>query len=188
MADFDPRSVIQGMFSGIADAQSRKYHKAVGKSGAVWLYADQPNAGDNVYSHTPNPNWRTMRASFAGFGGAVLKFPLVDGTVYEARAPWHSNAVAMFTDTGIDLRQTHLTLVVIGKGVRRVSGSLHGIITDVLYKDLKPLVGYFKRGDYLADKLANELDTEVFLFVSSQGGSSAGFRQPGKTVDESNRW
>jgi len=187
MADFDPKSISQGMFSGAADAQSRKYHKAMGKSGAVWLYADQPNAGDNIYSHKHDPQWRTRSPSFSGFGGATLKFPLVDGTVYEARAPWHSNAVAMLADTGIDLRQTHLTFVAIGKGVKRVPRSMHGIVTDVLYKDDKPSIGYFKRGDYLAAKLAKEHNCEVFVFVQSQGGSSSGFRNP-NDPDTGKRW
>lgn len=187
MADFDCTSLRQDTRYAAVEAAKRLYHKAIGKNGTVWLYADQPNSGDNIYSHQP----KTTKANLAaqGFGGATLKFPLVDGTTYEATGPWHANAVAMYKDTGIDLRQTHLTQVIIGKSRDGQGGYSHGIIRDVFHKDDKPILGYFKRGDYLAAEIANRLGRVVVVSTFSSGGSCRKTVSPGFKVDkDEDKW
>jgi len=37
------------MICASADAEDRRYHKHVGKSGKIWLVADQEDCAGNVY-------------------------------------------------------------------------------------------------------------------------------------------
>jgi hypothetical protein len=157
----------QPMRSGQGEAQSRRYHKYVSKSGKVWLVADQPNAGANVYVEGgPNSD---------GFGGATLTFPLVDGSEIKLKGPWHTNAGALYSDTGVDVRNQHYTFVVVSR--RRESGEHYEMImADVLYKDEASVLGSFDRGKGIARKLLSEMALDsVALYSESEGGSSCGF-------------
>ncbi len=157
------------MVCGSAEAESRRYYKHVGKSGKVWLVADQPDAAANVYVEGgPNSD---------GFGGRTLTFPLVDGTELKLKGPWHANSDSLFHDTGIDVRDKHYTFVVISRG--RESGEHYeSVMVDVLYKDDRPRLGSFHRGDLLAREWAQKLGTPVFLYSRSSGGSSCGQVKP----------
>ena len=158
----------QPMYSGRADAERRKYHKYDGKKpGSVWLVADQPNAGDNIYYCDFDPKSQ-------GYGGSTLKFMLVDDTVIDLPAPWHSNSDALFTDTGVDVRDKHLTYVVIGMDNKYNPDT----VVDVIYQDKEPTVGAFERGDDMAKSLANKLGKPVYAYRQSQGGSSMGQVRP----------
>jgi hypothetical protein len=157
------------MVCGSAEAESRRYHKYVGKSGKIWLVADQPDAAANVYVEGgPNSD---------GFGGRTLTFTLVDGTELKLKGPWHANSDSLFQDTGIDVRDKHYTFVVIIRG--RESGKQYeSIMMDVLYKDDEPQLGSFHRGDLLAREWAQGLGAPVFLYSQSSGGSSCGQVKP----------
>lgn len=160
----------QPMISGQGEAVSKKYHGYVGKSGNIWLVADQPNSADNIYK-TDNPENKGKH----GFGGATLKLSLVQGGEFLLKGGWHSNADGLFFDTGVDVRNKHETFVVISK--ERAYDSEHGyrtILKDVLYQDEAPQIGTFNRGEEIAKRLANELGHKVFLYSKSQGGSSCG--------------
>lgn len=101
-----------------------------------------------------------------------MEFHLEDDCIIELQGPWHSNAEALFNDTGVDIKDKHLTFVVIGKGLE---GDLRNMkITDVVYKDEKPTVGDFCRGERLAMKLAKEMNMVLFCYSESDGGSSCG--------------
>ena len=102
----------QPIICGSAEAESRKYYKYVGKSGKIWLVADQEDAAANIYAEGgPNSD---------GFGGRTLTFQLVNGSEIKLKGPWHTNAQALFEETGIDVRDRHYTFVVISR--RRESG------------------------------------------------------------------
>jgi hypothetical protein len=159
----------QQMISGRGSAESRRYHKYLGRSGKTWLVADQPNAAANIYVEGgPNSD---------GFGGSTLTFSLVDGGEVKLKGPWHANSDSLFADTDIDVRDRHYTYVVIGR--RRESGEHYeSIIADVLYRDDEPQLGSFHRGDELARQWAREIGAQVFLYSESEGGSSHGPVQP----------
>lgn len=159
----------QPMVCGSAEAEKRRYHKHVGKSGKIWLVADQPNAAANIYVEGgPNSD---------GFAGRTLTFPLVDGGEVSLRGPWHTNSDGLFADTGVDVRDKHYTYVVISR--RRESGEHYeSIMVDVLYRDDEPQLGSFHRGDELARQWAREIDAPVFLYSESEGGSSCGQVKP----------
>ena len=116
-----------------------------------------------------------------GFGGAVLTFKLTDGTEVKVKGPWHSNSSALYTSTGIDLRNKHKTwgLVALQREYRplpkNVSGnSSYYRFVDVLHLDTEPVVGAFNRIREIAQVAANEMDQPVFYYSESRGGSSCG--------------
>jgi len=155
----------QPMICGSYEAEIRKYHKYQGKKeGSIWLVADQPNAGDNIYYCDFDPKSQ-------GFAGRTLHFTLVDSTEIDLPAPWHSNSEHLFRDTGVDTRDKHLTFVVIAKR-RELTTDYQTIYKDIVYIDKEPQIGYFDRGRQMARQLAKQLDIQLFCYSRSQGGSS----------------
>lgn len=159
----------QPMICGSAEAESRRYHKFVSRSGRIYLVADQEDAAANIYAEGgPNSD---------GFGGRTLTFTLVDDTKLELKGPWHTNSQDLFNNTGVDVRDQHYTFVVISR--RRESGEHYeSIMVDVLYRDGGPKLGSFHRGDILAREWAREIGAPVFLYSQSKGGSSCGQVKP----------
>jgi len=151
----------QPMKCGQSELQSRRYRKYECARG-VWLVADQANAADNVYFHDP----RDTKSD--GFGGATLKFPLVDGGEYVAKGPWHAGSEGLFKDTGVDVRATCLTFVVLSKG--NDSAWPQQIMRDVVYKDDDWTLGIFDRYKAIiqAHPEAN------YFYAASQGGAISG--------------
>ena len=150
------------MTCGRSDAQGRRYRKYVTKEGNVWLVADQPNAADNIYFHNPQDT------ESEGFAGATLTFPLVDGGEYIAKGPWHSESEGLFKDTGIDVRKTCLTFVVLSRGM--TFNWPQQIMRDVVYKDTKWTLGTFGR----YKELITAYPEANYYYSASQGGSSSG--------------
>jgi len=172
----------ESMICGSAEAENKVYKKVVGDSGSVWLIPQNDSPGEGVHVH--NPNDRDSQ----GYGGRTLEFLLTDGTVYKAAGPWHSNSDALYCDTGIDLRDKHRTFVVISLG-RGLDGGVI-ILEDVIYIDDAPKVGEFKRGDKLAQELADKLNRPVIRYSRSRGGSSCGPEYPSSWTYEArnNYW
>ena len=131
----------------------------------MWLVADQPEAGENCYFHDP------ADTGSQGFGGSTLHFTLTDGSVYAAKGPWHGGADGVFRDTGVDVRNTYYTFVVLGMA-RDHHGSGYGrtIIRDVVYKDKAPVLGSFDR----YKELIKAHPQALVYYMRSKGGSSCG--------------
>lgn len=159
----------QPMICGSFEAESRRYYKHLGKDGRMYLVADQPDAAANIYVEGgPNSD---------GFGGRTLTFPLVDGGEIKLKGPWHTNSEDLFRNTGVDVRDRHYTFVVVSR--RRESGkNYESICADVLYRDDRPQLGSFHRGDVIAREWARSLNQKVHLYSQSSGGSSSGFVEP----------
>lgn len=156
----------QPMFSGSYEAENRKYRKIIGKSGRIWLYAIQDNPADNIYV--------SGGSNSEGFGGRTLSFTLEGGGKAELKGPWHTNSDDLYSNTGVDLRNKHLTFVVISKGRQHVltKNGWKDVMIDVLYKDKQAIVGEFDRGKKLAQSIANKLKQTIYCYSQSQGGSS----------------
>jgi hypothetical protein len=162
----EPYSMICGSY----DAEIRKYKLYVGKSGRRWLVAIQPNEADNVYVEGgPNSD---------GFAGSILSFTLESGEVISLKGPWHTNADSLFNDTGIDIRDKHLTFVVIGLDRTHTDRGYRTVIKDVIYKDKEPTIGAYYRGTKIAMQLAKELNRPVMCYSKSENGSSSGLVYP----------
>jgi hypothetical protein len=169
MSDYTIKS--QGAFSGQAEAVSHKYNKYIGKSGNTWLVSTEDDAASNVYVTNNPKNTSNSKDSMAGFGGATLSFPLVDGTTFELHGGWHSNSDALFSDTGVDVRDKLYTFVVLSKGREfPKNGYWMGVMTDVVYKDEKPTLGNY----YRYKELIKQYPEAKFQYMESSGGSVSG--------------
>jgi hypothetical protein len=153
------------MICGSTEAESRKYHKYECSKG-VYLVADQENSADNVYFHNP----RDTRSE--GFGGREITFPLVNGGVYIAKGPWHTNADSLYTATGIDIRDKYATRVVIGKD--RIMGShpCSGTIVGVVYMEEDWVISTSSREREILRTLP---PGEYFVYSQGQSGSCMGW-------------
>lgn len=157
------------MISGSHKAQIRKYHKYIGKSGRIWLVADQPNEGDNIYvSGGPNSD---------GFGGRTLTFTLVDGTEIKLKGPWHTNSRSLLADTDIDVTDKYLTFGVIARNLE--SGpSYMGTLVDIVYQDKEPVIGTFDRIREMAQEMSNSRKEKLYYWSKSEGGGRRGWVKP----------
>jgi hypothetical protein len=164
------------MFYGQADAVLQRYHKHIGKSGNTWLVADSDYAAENVYV-TNNPQNTTSKGQgFEGFGGATLKMPLVDGSIFELHGGWHSNSDALFADTGIDVRDKYRTFVVLAMDKEYVKGTDSQYrFKDVVYRDAAPVIGRFNR----YKELINQYPEARVYYSSSHGGNLSGWTDAG---------
>jgi hypothetical protein len=154
------------MICGSYEAEIRRYKRYEDKEGCVWLVAIQEDAACNIYWHNPRDK------DSQGFAGRTLHFPLEDGSVYEAKGPWHTNSDAFFQKTGIDIRDKHRTFVVLSKDIQyQPGGYCRPIMVDVVYKDEAPTIGHFDRYKELI-----KLHPEAKCYHSqSSGGSSTGW-------------
>jgi hypothetical protein len=167
------------MICASAEAEERRYKLYTGKSGRRWLVAIQPNEADNVYVEGgPNSN---------GFAGRTLDFTLENGEVISLKGPWHTNADSLFEDTGVDIRDKHLTFTVIGLDRTHTDRGYRTIINDVIYKDKESTIGEYYRGTKIAMQLAKELNKPVMCYSKSEGGSSCGFVYPDQIDAYGNR-
>lgn len=126
----------------------------------IWFIpAGIPNPGDYIHVE--------INENHEGYGGRMIKFKDIDGHTWEVWGPWASNTDSLYLDTGIDLRDAHLT---------------YGIITDgdseILYQDDAPVVGKFNRIEFLAEEIATRIGKQVMFKFWSTGGSAAGPAYP----------
>jgi hypothetical protein len=176
MKDMDYTIKPQGMICASADAESRKYRKVTGKSGRNWYIAiDSP--AENVYISPKSEENAPGYKGFRGFGGRTLKFELEDGTVDHVKGPWASNTDSLFADTGVDVRDQHVTFGVISRGIS-YDDQCRTIMTDVIYIDYEPLKGPFDRIKNLAKEFANKEGKLVRYYSESKGGSITAWEKP----------
>jgi len=149
------------------DKRELIYRKVIGKSGGTWVYpVNVENKGEMIHCRRPGD----FKSN--GYGGSTLKFPLEDGTELELQGPWHSNSESFYEDTGIDIRDTHYTFVIISKN--RDYDMYRWIMKDIIYIDEKPTLGKFERGEDMAIEFVKKLGHPVYLYAESSGGSRCG--------------
>jgi len=157
------------MTCGSADAEQRIYHKVIGNSGRIWLYADQPNSADNIYvSGDKNSD---------GFAGRTLSFLLDDGSLLQLTGPWHTNAESLFNDTGVDLRDKRYTRLIVGESGQydHYKGT---VVKNVLYEEKTWVLGSFNRPNIKAQQLVNELNKPLYVVIKTQGGAQYSWIKP----------
>lgn len=156
------------------------YRKIKGKSGRTWLVGIIPEAAAKLYV-TNNPANTTGKGGGYGFGGATISFT-VDGEdgQFDAHGPWHSNADALYEDTGLDVRSLHLTRVWVAEGREFGPGlSMRTVPAgEIYYQEDVPAMGTFHRGKRIAQAIADLYQKEVWLFSESNGGSSSSKIKP----------
>jgi len=155
------------MVCGSAEAEAKVYRLIPCKRGNWLMAVNVPNPAAFVYFDDP----KDLKSQ--GFGGRVIRFLLESEEVYEAKGPWHGNADSMFKDTGVDVRDKHLTRVVISEG-RGLDEKYRTVLKGVLYEEKEPLLGRFERGRKLGEGVADGLGRMVFVYSEGPGGSSNG--------------
>lgn len=167
--DYNTQDAYRGMISGQHEVAIRQFKVVQGKTGHTWyIPVNDPEAGANIHVDVHNPQ-------SDGYGGRVIEFLLEDGSVAKAKGPWHSNADSLFEDTGVDLRNTLWTFIVIGRGM----DGWPTVVRDVVYQDPpKGKIGNFDRWQevvrsLVADGIVKDGE-KLFYYSQSRGGSSAG--------------
>lgn len=146
------------------------YHNTRSDRGTSWYWAaDRDNAADYIYCRHEG-NYHSN-----GFGGATMRFPLEGGSV-EVQGPWHSNAEALFAETGVDLRDKHHTRGVLGLCYAQTFYSA----IDVIYFDEDWVLGSYNRVDDLARELANKYNVPIYGWMAGQGGGHSIYKEPQK--------
>lgn len=154
----------RGMISACAP-NDETWKIAIGKTGRIWLY--HPDRSGVWVSGGPQSR---------GCGGNTVSFELADGLgTINLVGPWHSNSDAFFKDTGIDVRDKHVTWGCIGTGRNHDNNTDAAQITGILYFDTEPTIGLFERVDLLAWEMQQARpDVPLFMYWESAGGSSHG--------------
>lgn len=169
--------------SASGEVAARKFHMVKGKSGMRWLYSavDQDVASFVYVEGGPGSR---------GFGSRDIRFELVEGGAVLLTGPWHSNADAMFRDTGIDVRDKMFSFCVIAKRrgrIKFIGETAFGpreitrdTLEDVLYMDKAPVLATFERPEIkeMAEWFADMLGHSVYLYKETRGGSSNGSVDP----------
>jgi hypothetical protein len=158
------------MLCGSDEAERRDYRVYEGREGRVWFVADQDDPAGNIYVYEPSDAGKP--SSMRGFAGRTLMFITTEGEEISVKAPWHSNADALFRDTGVDVRGKHRTFTVIAN--ERDWTPEGTTLRGVIHRDELPVIGLFDRGHWIAQGIANILDRHVFVYEESRGGSSCG--------------
>jgi len=141
-----------------------QWELAVGKWGRVWLY--DPEGADCYVSSEPGNR---------GFGGSAITFPLKQGGgTITLPGPWHSNTHALFTDTGVDRRDQHMTWGCIGTGLEYDGNLGRERLTGIVWFDAEPTRGTFDRVYLLAAKMQAERGVPLFYMRVSAGGTEQG--------------
>lgn len=159
----------------------KKYHTFIGRSGNTWVVANTLDAAAHVY-RTDNPaneKRKGVSDSSLGFSGRTLKFPLVDGSVYELNAGWHSSAHDLLKDTDVDLTKNYFTFGIIALDCEFIKNSYcNYTYHHVLHLDKGLVLGDFYRVRDLAQKISNKIQRKLTYWSESNGGSTNSFVEP----------
>jgi hypothetical protein len=138
---------------------SEEKHKLIRGFNNTWIVRLTPGAAAHIHVNDNEPT-----GPFRGYGGSILQFEMEDGSIYEIKGPWHTNADALFKDTGLLITDLHMTRVVIRDGYPD---------SKVIYEEEKPVLGPFMRGERIAHQLADLMERRLFVSSYSEGGSSS---------------
>lgn len=117
-----------------------------------------------------------------GYGGRTLEFPTKNGVV-KIQGPWHSNTDALYSRTGVDLKDKHRTYGVISF-TRGMEGN-NTVLLNILYCDPEGgIVGLFDRINLLAQQMADDNNTVLICYRQSSSGSSEGPVYPSNWDDK----
>lgn len=142
------------------EAESRIYQSFIGKSGRRWVVAIDKEPANYIYIEGGKNS--------KGFGGRTLEFKLQNGEIIRLQGPWHSNADALYKDTGYDIRDKYFTIGIIG--LHRQRNGYQELYWDILHEDQKPILGEYDRIEKLAVEFANKLQKTIYYSYKSNGG------------------
>lgn len=144
-------------------------YEAPHRPGYFWFVKSGiPNKAEYIFYGSPHTTYSE------GMGGRVIPFRCTDGQTINIQGPWWSNSDSFYGSTGIDIRNTNYTFVVVARSVDRID-RLETLI-DVVYKDDEPTIGPFDRWKTILSSVFQVLnDDQLVVYVKSAGGSSLGY-------------
>lgn len=146
----------------------------------LWVFpADLsiPDAADFIYA-------RDMDTKIShGFARRTLIFETADGPL-SLQGPWKSNSDQLFRETGVDLRESHLTIGVVARYAKPID-LCRAVYSGVLFADEAPVNGHFDRIEMIAQRYADELGQRIFFSMRSHGSGHAGSKSPRSQKDPS---
>lgn len=149
----------------------------------IWLVSNAPDCAHDVYcTHSLDPN-----QAGTGFGGKTVSLPLEGGGVFRLNGGWHSNAGALLSDTGVDVKAHHATRAWYGLGYDIDQGFDHKGLIDVFEVEGDYILGQFNRAEERAQLLANSRKQIIHGWVESRGGGHGFVKEPeNKESNETN--
>lgn len=165
--------------------------KGADGAGTYLVQVDTINPADMIHVDTHDLSSR-------GYGGSELRFELEDGSIYTVKGPWHGNSDSLRMRTGLDISYLHETKVSIfeydeevrtfSKYVRRDDGTMVWTeVTEprptpgsVIYEEQYYVLGEFKRGERIAQALADVREQPVYVICDSRSGSMRCWKHPGE--------
>jgi hypothetical protein len=149
------------------------------KPGFYWFVrADVENKAEHILFGSPN------YTGSQGMGGRTIPIKCTDGTTIDIQGPWWSNSDALFSSTGIDVRNTVLSFVVISRDIKYDRDG--DVLIDVVYKDDAPTIGPWDRHKIVAKDVFEALPEvdKLVLYHRTQGGCSYGFKTREKILND----
>jgi hypothetical protein len=162
--------IHQPMTSASGEAAKHKYHLVIGKTGRRWLYADIPNAADHVYVDGGKGS--------QGMAGRTLRFDLVDGCTVDFIGPWKTGPDGLYKETGVDIRDKHLTRGIVALERECQSWPKPYIFRRIAHYDEVPVLGEFDRIDKIAQAVAERTGQKAWFCMVSGGGGVGSWADP----------
>lgn len=130
--------------------------------GIRWIIPAGLHRADNIVHFDPkNKN---------GFGGATIQLPMDNGSTITLKGPWTSNPVALYNDTGVDIRNECVTFGTVSKVPIPYNNLLN--TKSLLHLDTTPVIGTLDRIWKIAKRYANDLQQSVYAISSTSNGST----------------
>lgn len=133
--------------------------------GGLWLVGDVKNSADHIFFGYP------CETGSKGYAGRWMAFrgPLGDVIL---QGPWHSNADALYDDTGVDVRGAHYVQLVVGLAWGPDINGARTIESVVYYED--PHYGVFDDYRNVLRRLYSVFRVPLCYWHGGAGGSMSG--------------
>lgn len=145
-------------------------YKMVQGNRAKWFYKPGPFAADDGI-------FMDGGKGSNGFGGRTITFQIDDGTTYDSIGPWRAGADAMLEDTGVDIRNSYGSRLVLSRGIKS-DGHYGSVYLDVVYHEEHKVEGLFERAYELAKQKVKEMNEPLFYYIETAGGTQSGKMKP----------
>jgi hypothetical protein len=177
--------IVGGRYYRVKTVRPENYKRYEGTSGRTWIVGNCEEAGQHIYVSADTKENAPGYRGFRGFGGSTLSFNLEDGEIVQLQGPWHSNSEALYSDTGIDVRDKFYTWGCVSE--EREWKNHDTIMKGVIYKDDSPVLGDYYRVTRIAMDIAKKLNKTIYCYSESAGGSSCGCIYPDQIDVHGNR-
>lgn len=143
------------------------FQKVNGRDGC-WYIGKTQNSGDWIFFSSDPFQYGETKPS-------PIKIT-TEGGVEEVSSLWRSSSEELFLDTGMDLRDKHLTFGVVSE-IREI-GDLDIKMEEILHADESPVLGTIDRIDSIAQDLANGSGKTLFYIRKGVSQNKISIKHP----------